>query len=334
VQYPAGHTLKLSFDESELSVYDREAVILVPLTAAASATNGARTLKGTLGFQACNDQVCLVPARIPFELSVTVAGGVAGGTTTTTAPGTSATTAAPAPDTGFALAPLVSGPGAAAASALNNPIAKLFERGSLCFLVVVVTPGHDFEHLSSHISLPFPGSIETAQSAPVFMIDHSGLRRRSVPIAVENMKQATGVFENIGANRQRDVVDGEKFVPHGSKLLHAAGGKTDIRPVILDEETGRAAREPAKEKHVPVVTIIARPCAATAFVIAQKLLGAIRDRHRLPIRRLGRPCDSPGLESSRLRFVGAIPNLGTGFGKEGQRQKAAENQSWHAKSLP
>src|SRR5450755_3812837 len=162
-----------------------------------------------------------------------------------------------------------------------DDLTQLLERGSLGFFIIVITPGNDFEHLSSHISLPFPDSIETAHSGPVFVIDHSGLRRRSIPIAVENMKRAAIIFENIGANRQGDIVDGEKFVLHGSALRHAAGGKADVRPVILDEETGGAAREPAKEKHVPVVAIIARPRAAAALVVAQKLLSVIRDWHRL-----------------------------------------------------
>ena len=98
------------------------------------------------------------------------------------------------------------------------------------------------------------------------------------------MKRSSVVFENIGANRQGDVVDGEKFVLHAAALLHAAGGKANIRPVILDEKAGGAAREPAKEKHVPVVAIVARPGAAAALVVAQKLLGAVRDRHCFPIR--------------------------------------------------
>ena len=169
----------------------------------------------------------------------------------------------------------------------------------LCFRIVVITPANDFEHLSANIAFRSPDSIETAPGRPVFVVDHSGFRRRPIPITVKNMQRSPVVFEDVGANRQGDVVDGEEFVLHAAALLHAAGGKANIWPVILDEKTGGAAREPAKEEHVPLVTVISGP-DATALVVAQKLLSAVRDRHRFPIRCLRRPCDRPGFEPSRL----------------------------------
>ena len=49
-----------------------------------------------------------------------------------------------------------------------DDLAQLLERGLLGFCVVVVTPGNDFEHLSSDIAFPFPDGIETAQRRSSF----------------------------------------------------------------------------------------------------------------------------------------------------------------------
>src|SRR5439155_7816558 len=87
--------------------------------------------------QACNDQVCLPPAKVPFEVNVTVGGAGAG--TSPAARESAGTAAGPPPLTGAAAAP-PSGAGAgfatapptgAAAAVADNPIARLFARGSL-----------------------------------------------------------------------------------------------------------------------------------------------------------------------------------------------------------
>lgn len=75
--YPAARSLKVGFDENPLAVYDQQVVIRLPVTAAKTAVNGARVLKGTLTFQSCNDQVCLAPASVPFEIALAVSGGAA-----------------------------------------------------------------------------------------------------------------------------------------------------------------------------------------------------------------------------------------------------------------
>ncbi|TMQ73686.1 MAG: hypothetical protein E6K81_03490 [Candidatus Eisenbacteria bacterium] len=135
--YPPGRQAKLSFETSALLVYDHEAVVTLPLSAAAGAAGGAHTLKGTIAFQACNDQVCLPPAKVPFEVDVTVGGAGAG--TSPAARESAGTAAGPPPLTGAAAAP-PSGAGAgfatapptgAAAAVADNPIARLFARGSL-----------------------------------------------------------------------------------------------------------------------------------------------------------------------------------------------------------
>src|SRR6267143_1075567 len=211
-------------------------------------------------------------------------------------------------------------------SAVDDP-AQLREGGLLGRGVVVVTPGNDFEHLSSHIAFSFPDSIETAPGAPVFVVDHSGLRRCPVPITIKNVQRSPVVFENVGADRQGDVVDGKKFVLHAAALLHATGGKANIWPVILDKKTGGATREPAKEKHVPLVAVVSCPDAAAALVVAQKLLSALGDRDRFPIRCLKGPFDGPRLEPRHLCLVGAIPNLCGHIAKKGSRQKRAQDQT-------
>ena len=73
--YPPAHDEKLSFSDEAVRVYDGTVSIRVPIAIAASAPNGRQTLKGTLAFQSCNNQVCLPPARLPFTVEVMVTGG-------------------------------------------------------------------------------------------------------------------------------------------------------------------------------------------------------------------------------------------------------------------
>jgi thiol:disulfide interchange protein DsbD len=123
--YPTAHSQKLSFEESPLLVYDREAWVKLPLAAEAGVAQGPHMLRGKVSFQSCNNEVCLAPASVPFELAVTVEGVAAGvpaaGAPRYTAPGTPA-------GAGFTTAPPANGGGA---SVLDNPIARLFAGGSL-----------------------------------------------------------------------------------------------------------------------------------------------------------------------------------------------------------
>jgi thiol:disulfide interchange protein DsbD len=152
--YPPGRKQKLSFEEKPLLVYDQEFEVRVPVVAVAGTSPGKTTLKGTLGFQACNDQVCLAPTQVPFELVVTVgppapgspplsptaaSKGGAGTPGATQAPGgmpPAPPAGAPAAGSGFTTAPPVTGAGSGAGSGassalLDNPIARLFAGGSL-----------------------------------------------------------------------------------------------------------------------------------------------------------------------------------------------------------
>jgi thiol:disulfide interchange protein DsbD len=71
-RYPKGTEKKFGFEEKPLLVYDSVALVVLPLRAAAGAATGAQTLHGTVEFQACNDEVCLPPAKVPFDVAVTV----------------------------------------------------------------------------------------------------------------------------------------------------------------------------------------------------------------------------------------------------------------------
>jgi thiol:disulfide interchange protein DsbD len=158
--YPAPHRLKVAFDEMPLAVYDAKARIRVPLTASAMASPGARMLSGTLRFQACNDQVCLAPATVPFQVNVTVtAGGVPlerraavpeSASAGTGAPagspsGSSASPEAASRDSAAAL-PLGSGltgqpPSATRQAMLDNPLARRLESGSWTGFLVLFLIG-------------------------------------------------------------------------------------------------------------------------------------------------------------------------------------------------
>jgi len=132
--YPAGKTEKLSFEEKPLLVYDGESSVTVPIRAEASAAQGAHTLRGKVSFQSCNNEVCLTPASVPFDVVVTIAGVAA--VPDTVAPGAAAmgggpdTTAAPAgvpSGDGFATAP----PQGAGGALVDNPLARMLAGGSL-----------------------------------------------------------------------------------------------------------------------------------------------------------------------------------------------------------
>lgn len=153
--YPRPHKEKLSFEDSELLVYDAESQVRVPLEAS-MARPGSYTLNGQVSYQACNDAVCLAPTRVSFTVPLTVvasAPGAPSSAATTpeatgagndssagaTLPGDGSSSAppsgepAPPAGTGFTSAP-PAGAGSAPAST-GNPIADLFARGSFASFV-------------------------------------------------------------------------------------------------------------------------------------------------------------------------------------------------------
>jgi thioredoxin:protein disulfide reductase len=149
-RYPEPKQVTLSFSETPLAVYEENAAIVVPLTIDGAAAEGARTLSGTLKFQACNNEVCLPPASVPLRIALAIAGG---GAPTDSAPATiilvpdpdSASVArgdslAGATGTGFLTAPPAgaTGAGTAGAAGAGNLVAGWFaERGvALTFLFI------------------------------------------------------------------------------------------------------------------------------------------------------------------------------------------------------
>ncbi len=105
VSYPAGQRLKVAFDENPLAVYTGEVTVKVGLSAARGAVSGRHALKGKVRFQACNDQVCLAPATVPFTLEVTVSGGASA---PPAAPGVAPATPRPPPAPGTSEPPQAS----------------------------------------------------------------------------------------------------------------------------------------------------------------------------------------------------------------------------------
>ena len=71
--YPAGEELALSFSpKQKLSVYQGDVAVTVPVSAAKPLKRGTHKLKGSLSYQACNDNACVPPKKAPFEVTVVV----------------------------------------------------------------------------------------------------------------------------------------------------------------------------------------------------------------------------------------------------------------------
>ena len=73
ISYPAGRRARYSYSETELVVYDGEAVLGVLLKAKDTLAPGARTVKASLSYQACDNTSCLPPKELAFEIAVPVA---------------------------------------------------------------------------------------------------------------------------------------------------------------------------------------------------------------------------------------------------------------------
>jgi len=77
ILYPRGRRARFSYSEAELVIYDGEVVLGALVKAKAGCSSGPHALKGALSYQACNDESCLPPKELPFEIAVpvTAAGG-------------------------------------------------------------------------------------------------------------------------------------------------------------------------------------------------------------------------------------------------------------------
>jgi thiol:disulfide interchange protein DsbD len=73
-EYPKAELKKFPFAAQPMAVYEGRIVVRMTLEAAASAPTGAVKIPMTLRFQACNDQLCLPPAKLPLAAEFQVAG--------------------------------------------------------------------------------------------------------------------------------------------------------------------------------------------------------------------------------------------------------------------
>ncbi len=70
--YPPSITKKFAFSEQPLAVYEKEAIINVPLNVEAKAEKGEQTVSARLKFQACDEQVCYPPRTLQLSIPVSV----------------------------------------------------------------------------------------------------------------------------------------------------------------------------------------------------------------------------------------------------------------------
>jgi len=73
ISFPRGRRARFSYSEAELVIYEGEVLLGVLLKAKDGLAAGARSIKGALTYQACNDESCLPPMELPFEIAVPVA---------------------------------------------------------------------------------------------------------------------------------------------------------------------------------------------------------------------------------------------------------------------
>jgi thiol:disulfide interchange protein DsbD len=166
-RYPKAKSEHLSFSETALAVYEDDVEIVVPLTVEPTAAAGARTIAGTLRFQACNDDVCLPPASVPVRIALLIPGSGEPAPTSSgkavPAPGPDSSGVSPrleasadsigrgdsltgVPDSGLAIAGFATGPPppgtAGAVVGSGNLVGRWFtERGSLLAFLLIFLMG-------------------------------------------------------------------------------------------------------------------------------------------------------------------------------------------------
>jgi hypothetical protein len=79
LQYPAGKLMSFPFDPStKLSVYSGDFVIKGIVMAPGQASSGTYTIHGELKYQACDNNACYPPKKLPFTFNVKVGRGSKG----------------------------------------------------------------------------------------------------------------------------------------------------------------------------------------------------------------------------------------------------------------
>jgi thiol:disulfide interchange protein DsbD len=124
IRYPKGVKVKLGFADDALDVYEKSVTLFATLKFSGHLPAGVETLRGSVTFQACNDQVCQAPSTIALVVPITVAAAQE-----TVQPANADLFAAYKPEE------LVGGGG-------RNELAATFEeRGSLTFFVAIFLIG-------------------------------------------------------------------------------------------------------------------------------------------------------------------------------------------------
>ena len=72
-RYPRAIMKKFPFAEKPMAVYEGKFTVRLAFDAAADAPVGPQKIPMTLRYQACNDQVCLPPVKVPVTVELTVA---------------------------------------------------------------------------------------------------------------------------------------------------------------------------------------------------------------------------------------------------------------------
>ena len=72
ISYPKGRRARFAYSEAELVVYEGEVILGALLKAKDGIGAGPRNIKGALSYQACNDESCLPPKELTFEVPVPV----------------------------------------------------------------------------------------------------------------------------------------------------------------------------------------------------------------------------------------------------------------------
>lgn len=72
-RYPRGVLRRFKFSPEKLSVYEGEAALRMKLQAPLEAPLGATKLNLTLRYQACNEEACLPPVKLPVTAGVAIA---------------------------------------------------------------------------------------------------------------------------------------------------------------------------------------------------------------------------------------------------------------------
>lgn len=76
LQYPAGKTMSFPFDPStKISVYSGDFAIKGIVLAPGQASSGTYTIHGELKYQACDNNACYPPKKLPFTFNVKVGTG-------------------------------------------------------------------------------------------------------------------------------------------------------------------------------------------------------------------------------------------------------------------